>query len=195
MAEPARKLATFEDLLALPDNVKGEILDGVLYTQPRPRFRHMYATAFMDRRIGNRYGEDPGDPGGWWILPEPGIEVPGSPEFSPDLAGWRRERMPDPPEENQSITVVPDWICEILSPSTRAYDQRTKKPFYAKHQVQYLWIVDPESHLLMASRLENGRWVELGTWGDDDRVRVEPFEAVELNLAELWPKKREKPAE
>ncbi len=185
MAQPARKRATYEDLFALPPNVKGEILDGVLYTQPRPRFRHTRGALSLGSQIHRPFDLGSDGPGGWWILVEPGIELPDSPEVAPDLAGWRRERMPDPPVD-ESIKIVPDWVCEIHSPSTRAYDQRTKKPFYAKHGVGWLWFVDPEARLLTASRLENGRWVDLGTWGEDDRVRIEPFDAIELSLSALW---------
>lgn len=189
MAYAAKKLATYEDLFALQDDVKGEILDGMLYTHPRPRGTHARASSFLERRIGSPYEDGINGPGGWWILVEPGIELPGSPEVAPDLAGWRVERMPELPDD-ESIKIVPDWVCEVLSPSTRSYDQRTKKPFYAKHGVPYLWIVDPASRLLFASKLENGRWVELGVWGDEDCARIEPFEAVELVLSELWLTKR-----
>lgn len=185
MAEAALKRATYEDLLALPRNVKGEILDGVLYTQPRPRAPHVHASSLIDRRVGGPYGDGVGGPGGWWIMVEPGIELPDSPEVVPDLAGWRRERMPRLPKR-ESIKVVPDWVCEILSPSTSKYDQRIKKPFYARHGVSWLWLVDPEECLLTAHRLENGRWSEIGVWGDDDHARIEPFEEIELSLSDIW---------
>jgi Uma2 family endonuclease len=126
-----------------------------------------------------------GGPGGWWIIPEPGIQVEGSPEFSPDLAGWRRERVSKLPQDRW--TLVPDWACEILSPSTRAYDQRIKRPFYARIGIRHLWFVDVEARTLTISELQNGRWLELGVYGEDDVVRAAPFEAIELNLRELWP--------
>lgn len=187
MGHPAQKLATYADLLALPPAVKGEILDGVLYTQPRPRFRHATATSFLDRRVGSPFMDGIGGPGGWWILVEPGIELPGTPEVSPDLAGWRRERMTEPPED-EAIKVVPDWVCEILSPSTRNYDQRIKKAFYAKHGVAFLWIVDPDARIITASSLENGRWLEIGVFGAEEPMRVAPFEAIEIDLSDLWEK-------
>ena len=169
MAEAARKRATYEDLLALPPNVKGEILDGVLYTQPKPRAPHMRAATILGGNISGPFDSGWSGPGGWWILIEPGIELPDSPEVIPDLAGWRRERMPELPRD-EAITVVPDWVCEILSPSTRNYDQRIKKPFYARHGVSWLWLVDPEAHLLTAHRLENGRWVEMALGGRRPRA-------------------------
>lgn len=185
MAEAARKRATYEDLLALPPNVKGEILDGVLYTQPRPRSWHVLGASGLQELLGPPFRRGVGGPGGWWILVEPGIELPDSPEVSPDLAGWRRERMPNLPRR-EAIKVVPDWVCEILSPSTVVYDQHTKKRFYAKHGVRWLWIIDPEARLLTAHRLQNGGWFEVGSWVGDDRARIEPFDAIELSLADIW---------
>ncbi|MDI1450184.1 Uma2 family endonuclease [Polyangium sp. 6x1] len=184
-ADAARKRATYEDLLALPPNVKGEILDGVLYTQPRPRFRHMRTATILGGNISSPFDSGWTGPGGWWIVVEPGIELPDSPEVSPDIAGWRRERMLETPEDGP-ITVVPDWVCEILSPSTRRYDEHTKKWFYARHGVSWLWLIDPDARLLTAHRLQNGGWFQFGSWVDDDRARIEPFESVELSLSALW---------
>lgn len=187
MGEPARKLepATIADLEALPPNVKGEIIDGVLYTHARPRARHQALIGHLDRGLGGSFQEGGGRPGGWWILVEPGIEVMGSPEFSPDLAGWRVERMAELPQDT-SIQVVPDWVCEVLSPSTRSYDLRTKRAFYARIGVKYLWYVDMDERSLTVSRLYEGKWLELGVYGEDDKVRAEPFEAVELEMEAWW---------
>lgn len=187
MGEPARKLepATIADLEALPPNVKGEIIDGVLYTHARPRARHQALIGHLDRGLGGSFQEGGGRPGGWWILVEPGIEVMGSPEFSPDLAGWRVERMAELPEDT-SIQVVPDWVCEVLSRSTRSYDLRTKRAFYARIGVKYLWYVDMDERSLTVSRLYEGKWLELGVYGEDDKVRAEPFEAVELEMEAWW---------
>lgn len=189
MANPAPAPATLADLEKLPSTVKGEIIDGMLHTQPRPRSRHQRIVSRINSGVCVRYDADGGDesgPGEWWILPEPGITVPGSPEFSPDLAGWRRERLPELPE-NEAISVVPDWVCEILSPGTRSYDLRIKKPFYARIGVQFIWYVDIQARTLTASRLHEGRWLEVGTFTDDDVVRAEPFEAAEIRLVEFWP--------
>lgn len=170
----------------MPRELKGEIINGELYVQPRPRARH----ARVELGIGNAlYGPydlgSGGGPGGWWILPEPGIEVPGSPEFSPDLAGWRRERMPELPEDS-AIIVVPDWICEVLSPRTRGYDLLKKRPFYAAIGVGWLWYVDVEACTISVSRLQNGVWVEVAIHGDAERARLQPFPDVELDLGSLW---------
>jgi Uma2 family endonuclease len=173
------------DLEALPPDVKGEIIDGVLYAFPRPRPRHQNVGLALGSELRGPFQRGRGGPGGWWILPEPGIELPGCPEVSPDVAGWRRDRLPVLPDD-RSITVVPDWVCEILSPGRRNYDQRIKRPFYARVGVGHLWYVDLEARTLTVSRLDDGRWVELGVWGDDDLVRAEPFEAIEIDLADWW---------
>ena len=190
MGEPALKLtpATRADLEALPETIKGEIIDGVLYTQPRPRARHQRIIALVDHGLLGPYdlhGGGNGGPGGWWILPEPGIEVPGSPEFSPDLAGWRRERMPELPEDD-AIRVVPDWICEIYTPRIRRYTLETKRPFYAKIGVPWLWLVDLDAQTFTISHLHEGKWLEHGLFVGDHRVAAEPFEAVELDVSLWW---------
>lgn len=187
MAEAARKLepATMADLEALPANVKGEIIDGVLYTQPRPRPPHQNVISWIDHELFDPYRRSRGGPGGWWILPEPGIELPGAPEISPDVAGWRRERMPELPDD-EPIRVVPDWVCEVYTKRTRAYVQHTKKPFYARVGVEWSWYVDLDTQTFTAYHLHNGKWLELGTHVGDLCVRAEPFDVVELNLARWW---------
>lgn len=187
MDHTTHRPATRADLEALPRNVRGEILDGVLYTQPRPRALHssVESAVFADVHVPFQRGR--GGPGGWWIIVEPGIELPRAPEFSPDVAGWRRARMPALPGAGEPFRAVPDWICEVLSPSNRGYDLKVKRRFYAEIGVGHLWYVDPEARALGVSRLDDGRWVELGVYGDGDRVRAEPFEAVEIDLSEWWP--------
>jgi Uma2 family endonuclease len=177
--------ATREDLEALPPGVLGEVIDGVLYAMTRPRSPHGRLLGTIASDLLPPYDRGRGGPGGWWILPEPGIELPGSAEVVPDLAGWRRERLPTLPA-NASITLAPDWVCEILSPSTRNHDLRIKRPFYARSGVKHLWYVDSDARTVTISRLEGGRWVELGVFGDEDRMRAEPFAEVELALGDWW---------
>ncbi len=173
------------DLEALPATMRGEIIDGELYAFPRPRATHVNIETELAGELRGPYQKGRGGPGGWWILVEPGIELPRAPELSPDLAGWLVSRMPALPSD-AAIAVVPDWICEVLSPTTRGYDLIVKRRFYAEIGVRHLWYVDIEARALTVSRLSEGKWVELAVHGDSERVRAEPFEAVELDLAGWW---------
>ncbi|MDY7227630.1 Uma2 family endonuclease [Hyalangium rubrum] len=177
--------ATLADIEALPETIRGEIIDGTLYIHPLPDPRHGYVVGALLaalRTIG-RSRTLPSE--SWWIIFAPGIQARGSPEFVPDIAGWRQDRFPVLPEERW--TEAPDWACEILSPTTRSYDQRIKRPFYARIGVRHLWYVDLEARTLTVSELTDGRWVELGVYGEDDVIRAAPFDAIELKLGELWP--------
>jgi len=177
--------ATLADLEALPPTWRGEILDGELHAFPRPRSFHVDLEGSVLDVLRGPFHKGRGGPGGWWILIEPGIQIPRSPEFSPDIGGWRRSRMPSLPAKGP-ITLVPDWICEILSPSTRGYDLITKRRFYAEIGVPYLWYIDPDARALTVSKLQDGRWVELGVHGPDEKIRAEPFDAIELDLSDWW---------
>lgn len=185
MADPAAKRATWADLEALPEHVRGELIGGVLYTQATPRPRHQRAVVTIARRVAGPYDAD-GGPGGWWILVEPGVGLPSLDvgEVVPDLGGWRRERLPELPDTQ--IQLAPDWVCEILSPTTRQHDLRIKRPLYAKAGVRWMWIIDLEARTLTASRLHEGSWLELGVFVDDDVARAEPVGEVEIPCAELW---------
>jgi Uma2 family endonuclease len=185
--EPARKIPTRADLEALPRHVKGEIIEGVLYTMTRPRGAHQKLNLRIGSDLDGPFDRGRGGPGGWWILPEPGIELPNTPEISPDLAGWRRERLPTLPRDT-SINVVPDWTCEILSPTTRRHDLLIKKPYYARAGVSHHWIVDLDAHTVTAYRLdrERGLWLELGVFGDEREARIEPFGDVPLDVSAWW---------
>jgi Uma2 family endonuclease len=178
--------ATPADLEALPRTWRGEIIDGTLYAFPRPRSRHAYIELTLGAELHNPFHHGRGGPGGWWILPEPGIELPRSPEVSPDLAGWRRERMPRLPPPKEPVTIVPDWLCEILSPSTSSYDNIVKRRFYADIGVGHIWYVDPVRRELEVCRLVEGKWLQLGIFGAEEKVRAEPFEALEIDLADWW---------
>jgi Uma2 family endonuclease len=188
MAELAVTLAhppTLADIDALPPHMKGEIIDGVFYAMTRPRGAHQSVAGAIHADLYGPYQRGRGGPGGWWILPEPGIEFVNSPEVSPDVAAWRRARMPSL-SNAKSIRVAPDWVCEVLSNSTRRYDLRTKKPFYARAGVSWLWVVDPAAQLVTAHRLEHGNWVEVGVWSDEGDARIPPFDDVPLDVSAWW---------
>ncbi|XYH94366.1 Uma2 family endonuclease [Sorangium sp. So ce1128] len=177
--------ATLADLEALPPTWRGEILDDTLYAFPRPRAPHASVEGLITTDLTNPFQRGRGGPGGWWILPEPSIQLPRAPEISPDLAGFRRERLPALPSKGP-ITLVPDWVCEILSPSTASYDQIVKRRFYNKIGVPHIWYVDPRDRTLLVAQHVEGRWMELGLHGADEKVRAAPFDAIEIDLAAWW---------
>ncbi len=187
MADPASRRATWADLEALPRDVVGELIRGVLHSMPRPRARHQHAGTQLVGELHEPYRRGRNGPGGWLFLAEPGLAFADLDveEVVPDVAGWRRERLSALPTDG-SISVAPDWVCEILSPSTRRHDQRVKRPLYAEARIPWMWIVDVDARTVMASRNEGGRWMEIGVWADDERMRAEPFEAHEFDLRELW---------
>ncbi len=176
----------YAQLEALPENLTGEIINGHLYTQARPANPHALAGSGLGMDIGSAYHRGRGGPGGWWILDEPEIHFIRDTEvLVPDLAGWRRERMPRLPRDHR-IEVVPDWVCEILSPSTARQDRVIKMPVYARYGVAYLWLVDPLAHTLEAFALWEGRWTVIGLFQERDAVSVEPFTEIALELDGLW---------
>ena len=188
MTEPARKAATYEDLLKVPEHRVAEIIDGELLTRPRPSSTHARASSALGHSLFGPFDGDPGDPespGGWWILDEPELHLGGE-ILVPDLAGWRRERMPAFPDV-PFFELAPDWVCEILSPATARIDRIRKLPIYAREGVGHAWLVDPRLQTLEVLRLENGRWVIAAQHEGATTVRAEPFDAVELEMGRWWP--------
>ena len=181
---PARK-ATYRDVLEAPAYMVAEIVKGVLHTQPRPASRHALAGSSLGMEIGNPFQRGRGGPGGWWIVDEPELHF-GDDILVPDLAGWRRERMPDYPD-TPYFTLAPDWMCEVLSPSTRAFDLEEKRPIYAREGVGHLWFVDPAARTLEAFALQDGAWTPVGSARNDEPVTCPPFQAVTFPLDALWP--------
>jgi Uma2 family endonuclease len=186
MGEPAKRRATYEDLLAVPGHLVAEILSGVLITQPRPASLHARASSRLGVDLGGPFDRGKGGPGGWIILDEPELHLHGE-IVVPDLVGWRRTRMPELPDA-AAFELAPDWVCEVLSPSTAGIDRDEKMHIYARERVSHAWLVDPIAKTLEAFQLEDARWVLLGTWREDAMVRVEPFAEIELELAGLWAK-------
>jgi Uma2 family endonuclease len=184
MADAARKVATYEDVLAAPPHMIAEIVDGELILSPRPASRHAVATSTLGEELGPPFKRGRGGPGGWVIVDEPELHLVTN-ILVPDLAGWRRERMPVLPDA-PFLTMAPDWICEVLSPGSGRFDRKRKMPLYGQAGVRNAWLVDPEERTLEVFRFIDGRWSLLGTFSDDERVRAEPFDAIELDLALLW---------
>jgi Uma2 family endonuclease len=186
MADPAKRRATYEDLLAVPEHLVAELIHGALVTQPRPAAPHALAASVLGIELGGPFHRGKGGgPGGWVILDEPELHLRGGHVLVPDLAGWRRDRMPEVPA-TAAIELAPDWVCEVLSASTEATDRADKMPLYALEKVRHLWLIDPLTRTLETYRLEGERWMLLATWRDDAFVRAEPFDAIELELAALW---------
>lgn len=180
----AERPARYEDLLELPDHVVGEILGGDLFTSPRPAGPHAVASSALGGSLTPPFQFGDGGPGGWWILDEPELHL-GEDVLVPDVAGWRRERMPTVPEDPHIVT-PPDWVCEVLSPATARLDRTRKMPVYARAHILHLWLIDPATRLLEVYRLDGERWTLLDAHGDDAIVRAPPFEALELDLLRLW---------
>jgi Uma2 family endonuclease len=186
VGEAVLKRAQYADLFALPPHQVGEIIDGVLYAQPRPAMRHSLASSVLGVEIGSAFGHGRGGPGGWIILDEPELHFGSEPDILvPDLAGWRRERMPELPDV-AFLTLAPDWVCEILSPSTHKLDRSKKLPIYQRERVPHVWLVDPIARTLEIFRLDGDTYRFIVTFADDEPCRAEPFDAIELELGALW---------
>ncbi|NNB85552.1 Uma2 family endonuclease [Corallococcus exiguus] len=179
-----KKPATYADLEALPDHVVGEIVAGELYASPRPTMRHGTVTHRLGGELLGPFERGRSGPGGWFLMEEPELHLGGD-VLVPDVAGWRQERMPAVPE-TAATSLAPDWVCEVLSPSTRKLDREAKMPVYAREGVRHVWLMDPRTRTLEVFVLRDGRYVALLTHVGDEPVRAEPFGAVELDLAFIW---------
>lgn len=183
--EPVHKKATYDDLYNVPEGMTGEIIDGEIVASPRPARHHIFtASALSAKLITNYQFGEGGGQGGWIILVEPEIAFHAD-ILVPDLAGWRQERFPAI-EEHNWIAVRPDWICEVLSPSTARIDRIKKMRLYAQYQVPYIWLIDPLQMILEVYTLENGKLALSGVYGENDQVCAEPFQDVPIALANLW---------
>lgn len=187
MANPAKDVRSlYGQLEALPETLVGEIINGVLHAHPRPAGPHALAGSRLGADIEGPYSRGKDGPGGWWIIDEPEVHFARDTEVAvPDIAGWRKERMPRIPEDHR-FEIVPDWICEILSPSNAKLDRTEKMPLYAKYGVGYVWLVDPLSKTLEAFELIDNRWSMIGVFKDEERVQIKPFDKIKIELSDLW---------
>ncbi|MRG91825.1 Uma2 family endonuclease [Polyangium spumosum] len=194
MGDPARKIPTFEELLAeidrLPEYLSGEIIEpGVIRTMSRPDAPHRRAARECQWALRGASADVTGS--GWWIEQEPAVRF-GERLFNPDLAGWRVERCPDPPH-GYPITLTPDWVCEVLSPSTARDDRKIKLPHYARSGVEWVWLIDPEIHLVEVFRAERQQLWLVTSAGEEETPRLPPFD-LEINLVSFWiPRKPAEP--
>ncbi|WP_044238253.1 Uma2 family endonuclease [Chondromyces apiculatus] len=188
MGQPAEKQprpATYADLEAVPAHLVAEIIHGVLHTFPRPATPHATAASVLGMDLGGPFHRGRGGPGGWHIFDEPELHL-GEDVLVPDLAGWRRERVPQMPRA-AFITLTPDWVCEVLSPSTATHDRKLKMPVYAAAGVTWLWLINPTERLLEVFHLNARKlWEREQVFSHDDLVRAVPFDAIELELSALW---------
>ncbi|MCX7627459.1 MAG: Uma2 family endonuclease [Methylophilaceae bacterium] len=176
--------ATYEDLFDLPENIVGEIVNGRLVTHPRPAPRHARAYSALGGHIWGPFDRGQGGPGGWWILDEPELHLDAD-ILVPDLAGWKRERMPELPD-TAWFSLAPDWVCEILSPATAQCDRAEKLPLYARHGVKHTWLVDPDLKTLEVFENRGGKWLLLTVLENDAPVSQPPFDAISFDLSSLW---------
>ncbi len=179
-----KRHATYQDVLDVPENLVAEIVDADLYASPRPAPRHSHVSSALGGQIWNPFHHGRGGPGGWWILDEPELHL-GPEILVPDLAGWKRERLQALPAE-AFFTLAPDWVCEVLSPSTETLDRARKLPAYAREGVAHAWLVSAQARTLEAYRRDVRNWVLLATYEGDTLARIEPFADAELELAALW---------
>lgn len=186
MTEAAHRRATYEDVLAAHARRVAEVVDGVLYTQPRPSLLHAQVTTELTSSLNPPYRHGRGGPGGWIFLIEPELHLGVEPDILvPDLAGWRTARMPRVPARPYH-TLAPDWVAEVLSPSTARFDRGAKLPVYAREGVGHVWLLDPMARTVEVLRLDGAGYRLVGTWGGDDTARLEPFADVTFELRLLW---------
>jgi Uma2 family endonuclease len=188
---PARNTPAVEAAFeSVPDDMVAEILDGELFTFPRPARPHTRSASRLGFKLGGPFDLGDGGPGGWVILVEPELHLGPRPDkMAPDLAAWKRERMPDAlgnEETPASYDVAPDWVCEVISPGTERVDRGKKMRIYRREGVGHVWLLSPLLRTLEVYRLEGGRWTLLETYEDDDKIRAEPFDAMELDLGAIW---------
>ncbi|MEM6733054.1 MAG: Uma2 family endonuclease, partial [Myxococcota bacterium] len=170
---------------AAPEHQVAELVDGELHLQPRPATPHARAASVLGMLIGPPFRLGTGGPGGWEILDEPELHF-GTHVLVPDLAGWRLGDTRDPDLVAAYQTAAPHWLCEVLSPSTRAFDRVKKLPIYAANGVNHVWLVDPLSMTIEVFRLENARWTLLVTHHGREPLVAEPFDALPIHVGEMW---------
>jgi Uma2 family endonuclease len=180
----AKQPATYQDLQQIPPQFVAEIVDGELYASPRPASRHARAASRLGAALDGPFDRGRGGPGGWILLDEPELHVVGQ-IMVPDLAGWRRDRMPALPDVS-AFELAPDWVCEVLSPATEALDRSLKMPRHADAGVSWAWLVDPVARVLEIYCRGGGSFHLTSRLTGDAEVHAPPFEAVPLELGALW---------
>jgi Uma2 family endonuclease len=188
MSQPARRRATYEDVLKAPEHMRAEVIDGELHLQPRPKRRHLRAASALGVFLGSAFDFGTNGPGGWILIDEPELHLGREPDILvPDIAGWREERFPGHVDDDDPFfTDAPDWVCEVLSESTARVDRMKKVPIYARERVAHVWIVDPRDRIVEVLRLRDVSYELVGTFGGDAPAAMEPFAAVPIPPEALW---------
>ncbi len=184
MDEAQRRPASYDDILRAPSHLRAEIIDGELSLSPRPAAPHLLVSSIVGMDIGAPFQRGRGGPGGWWIVDEPELHL-GTHVLVPDLAGWRRERLPQL-RHLTFFSLAPDWLCEVISPSSAGVDRVRKQPIYLQAGVAYLWLIDPIQRTLESYQARDGAWVVSGSYSEEKDARVVPFDAVELDIGSWW---------
>lgn len=172
----------------LSDLERSEVIAGEVHEKAAPSAEHGDAQRALAQILGGRFhrrGGGGANPGGWWIMTEVEIQLETHEVYVPDLTGWRRENTPQRPS-GRPVRIRPDWVCEILSPSTARYDQVTKQRTFHRCGVGHYWIVDPEREVLVVQRWSTDGYLVVLTAGKGETVRAEPFEQAELVVGELF---------
>lgn len=184
-SSPKKRPATYADVEAAPEHLVAEIIDGELMTHPRPSPRHGVTANSLGDELTGPFQKGRGGPGGWVFAVEPEVRF-GQHLLVPDIAGWRRERLPGYPEANY-FEIAPDWVCEVLSGSTEKRDRTIKMRIYGEAGIPHMWLIDPRLQILEAFANQASNWTKIGAWNSDDTVRAAPFDAISFSLADLWP--------
>lgn len=179
MADPAHSLATYADLLARGEDVHAELIDGEVVMHAAPGIEHGFAAGGVHCDVLGPFGRGRGGPGGWWIVPKTDVRLPSGDIVRPDLVGWRPSRLPTLPRE-RPVQLVPDWVCEVLSPSNADYDEGKKLALYHTAAVPFVWHVDPERRLVRVYAYDPRGYLVHATVRAGTEAALPPFDAVTM---------------